>query len=228
MDALPVQGRVVAAQLQPADLTPDSIKFYKFKYSAMTSVLIIFVKNPVLGKVKTRLAHALGEENALMIYQKLLQHTCSVTTNVPADKYVFYLEYINHNDIWKNEVYKKELQYGNDLGKRMKNAFEILFQRGYKEIVIIGSDCYELTEEIIMNAFDQLKQKDVVIGPAKDGGYYLLGMNVFIPQLFTGKSWSTNKVFRETLTEIKSFNYSIYQLPVLNDIDTSEDVSFTY
>ena len=164
----------------------------------MTSVLIIFVKNPVLGKVKTRLADALGEENALLIYQKLLQHTCLVTGNIIADKYVFYLEFINHNDLWKNEVYKKKLQHGNDLGERMKNAFELLFQKGYKEIVIIGSDCYELTEEIIMNAFGELKQKDVVIGPAKDGGYYLLGMNIFIPELFTGKSWSTNKVLQET------------------------------
>ena len=198
------------------------------KYSAMTSVLIIFVKNPVLGKVKTRLADALGEANALLIYQKLLQRTCLVTTNIFADKYVFYLEYINHNDLWKNELYKKELQAGNDLGERMKNAFELLFQKGYKEIVIIGSDCYELTEEIIMNAFAQLQQKKVVIGPAKDGGYYLLGMNIFIPQLFTRKSWSTDKVFEETLADIKSCNYSIYQLPVLNDVDTPADVSFRF
>lgn len=204
------------------------LKIHELKYSAMARGLIIFVKNPVLGKVKTRLANALGEENALKIYQKLLQHTCRVTSNIFADKYVFYSEYINHNDVWKNEVYKKELQYGNDLGERMKNAFELLFQTGYKEIVIIGSDCYDLSEEILMNAFDGLKRKDVVIGPAKDGGYYLLGMNVFIPQLFTGKSWSTNKVFHETLTEIKSRNYSMYQLPVLNDVDTPGDVSFTY
>lgn len=194
----------------------------------MTSVLIIFVKNPVLGKVKTRLADALGEENALLIYQKLLQHTCLIATHISADKYVFYLEYINHNDLWKNDLYKKELQAGNDLGERMKNAFELLFQKGYKEVVIIGSDCYELTDEIIMNAFDQLQQKNVVIGPAKDGGYYLLGMNVFIPQLFTGKSWSTNKVFPETLAEIKSCNYSLHQLPLLNDVDTPGDVSFRF
>ena len=194
----------------------------------MTSALIIFVKNPLLGKVKTRLADALGEENALMIYQKLLQHTCLITSNIFADKYVFYFEYIDHNDLWKNEIYKKELQYGNDLGERMRNAFEILFQRGYKQIVIIGSDCYELTEEIIMTAFDQLKKEDIVIGPARDGGYYLLGMNVFIPQLFAGKNWSTNKVFHETLTEIKSFNYSIHQLPVLNDVDTPGDITFRY
>jgi rSAM/selenodomain-associated transferase 1 len=194
----------------------------------MTSVLIIFVKNPVLGNVKTRLAETLGAVVALKIYQKLLKHTCLITTGIFADKYVFYSENINHDDLWKNEVYKKELQYGNNLGERMKNAFEMLFQRGYREIVIIGSDCYELTEEIIMDAFEQLKQKDVVIGPAKDGGYYLLGMNVIIPQLFTGKNWSTKKVFRETLTEIKSFNYSVYQLPVLNDVDNSEDVSFAY
>ena len=194
----------------------------------MESALIIFVKNPVAGKVKTRLADALGEENALMIYQKLLQHTCFITTNISVHKYVFYLEYINHNDLWKNEIYKKELQHGNDLGDRMKNAFDKLFQMGYKEVMLIGSDCYELTEEIILHAFDQLKEKDVVIGPAKDGGYYLLGMNVFIPQLFTGKAWSTNKVLQETLTEITSLNYSIYQLPVLNDVDTPDDVSFRY
>lgn len=194
----------------------------------MTSALIIFVKNPVLGKVKTRLAATLGEENALLIYKKLLQHTCLITTNLLAVKYVFYLEYINYNDLWRNEVYEKELQHGNDLGERMKNAFELLFQKGYKEIVIIGSDCYELTEELIMNAFDELKQKDVVIGPAKDGGYYLLGMNVFIPQLFTGKSWSTNNVFKDTLAEIKFFNHSMYQLPALNDVDTSADVSFRF
>jgi uncharacterized protein len=194
----------------------------------MTSVLIIFVKNPVLGKVKTRLADALGEENALLIYQKLLQHTCFITTNIFTDKYVFYLDYINYDDLWKNELYKKELQAGNDLGERMKNAFELLFRNGYTKVVIIGSDCYELTENIIMNAFDQLKQKDVVIGPAKDGGYYLLGMNVFIPQLFTGKSWSSNKLFQETLAEIKARNYSMYQLPVLSDVDTPGDVSFRF
>ena len=102
------------------------------------------------------------------------------------------------------------------------------FKTGYKEIVIIGSDCYDLTEEIVMNAFDQLKQKDVVIGPAKDGGYYLLGMNAFIPGLFIGKSWSTDKVFQETMTELAGLNYSTYQLPVLKDVDTPDDIDFRY
>ena len=73
----------------------------------MASALIIFVKNPVAGKVKTRLADALGEANALLIYQKLLQHTCFITTGIPTDKYVFYLDYINRDDLWKNEIYKK-------------------------------------------------------------------------------------------------------------------------
>ena len=194
----------------------------------MTNGLIIFVKNPVLGKVKTRLEEAFGEENALKIYLKLLQHTRRVTANLFADKYIFYSEFINYDDLWENEVYKKELQHGSDLGERMKNAFELLFKNGYKKVLIIGSDCYELTEMIITSAFDQLKQKDIVIGPAKDGGYYLLGMNAFTPQLFGGKSWSTNKVFLETLAEIKSLNYSICTLPELNDVDTPGDVNFTY
>jgi uncharacterized protein len=194
----------------------------------MSGGLIIFVKNPLPGKVKTRLADALGKENALLIYQKLLQHTHLVTCNINAVKYVFYSDYIDYTDLWNNDLYRKERQFGNDLGQRMKNAFEILFARGYKQVVIIGSDCYELTEQIINDAFDKLKKTDLVIGPSADGGYYLLGMNTFIPQLFSTKSWSTSKLLQETLTEINLLNYSLYQLPVLNDVDIPADVTFRY
>lgn len=125
----------------------------------MTKALIIFIKNAVLGKVKTRLASSLGEENALLIYKKLLQHTCLITKNIVADKYVFYSEQINDDDLWENDVFKKELQSGDDLGERMKNAFELIFKKDYQEIVIIGSDCYELNEEIMQEAFCRLKKK---------------------------------------------------------------------
>ena len=108
----------------------------------------------------------------------------------------------------------------------MKSAFELLFKDGYEKVAIIGSDCYELTEMIITNAFDELKQKDIVIGPAKDGGYYLLERKTFTPQLFDGKSWGTNKVFLETLEEIKSLNYLVCTLPELNDVDSPGDVNF--
>src|SRR5687768_6683080 len=135
----------------------------------MFAALIIFVRNPVLGKVKTRLAETLGAENAVKIYNKLLQHTHDITKDIVAEKYIFYADYMNNEDLWENEIYRKEMQSGLDLGERMKNAFELLFDKGYKEIVIIGSDCYELTEEILLVAFDQLKNFDTVIGPSKDG-----------------------------------------------------------
>lgn len=125
----------------------------------MTSALIIFVKNASLGKVKTRIANSIGDENALKIYQRLLQHTHLITKSTLADKYVFYAEQINNNDLWETGIYKKELQAGSDLGERMKNAFGTIFSKGYKEVVIIGSDCYELNTEIIQHAFNALKKK---------------------------------------------------------------------
>ena len=192
------------------------------------AALIIFVRNPVLGKVKTRLAETLGAENAVKIYQKLLQHTHDITKDIVAEKYIFYADYINHDDQWEDEIYHKEMQSGLDLGERMKNAFELLFDKGYKEIAIIGSDCYELTAEILLTAFDQLRNVDIVIGPATDGGYYLLGLNILIPQLFENKNWSSNKVLSETITQIHSYNYSLYQLQALNDVDEEKDVTFSY
>jgi rSAM/selenodomain-associated transferase 1 len=194
----------------------------------MDNGLIIFVKNPILGKVKTRLAKTLNEDNALKIYHKLLQHTRKVTENIPVNKYVFYSEYIHYDDLWQNELYEKKLQHGKDLGERMENAFEVLFKNGHKQTIIIGSDCYDLTTDIILTAFDQLKQNDLVIGPAKDGGYYLLGTNSFIPELFAGKIWSSSNVFSETTSQIRSLNYSFYTLPVLSDVDVPGDVNFIF
>ncbi len=89
----------------------------------MKSALIIFVRNPVLGKVKTRLAKELGNEVALSVYKKLLTHTHSVVSNINADRFIFYADDINENDIWKNDLYHKHLQSGNDLGERMRSAF---------------------------------------------------------------------------------------------------------
>ncbi|MBA2562097.1 MAG: TIGR04282 family arsenosugar biosynthesis glycosyltransferase [Chitinophagaceae bacterium] len=196
--------------------------------SGKLAALIIFVRNPVLGKVKSRLAETLGAENAVKIYKKLLQHTHDITKDIVAEKYIFYADYINNDDIWENEIYYKERQSGLDLGERMKNAFELLFDKGYKEIIIIGSDCYELKAEILLTAFDRLRNVDIVIGPATDGGYYLLGMNILIPQLFESKNWSSNNVLSETITQINTYNYSLYRLQTLNDVDEEKDVTFSY
>ncbi len=189
----------------------------------MTSALIIFVRNPVLGKVKTRIAKDLGDFAALEIYKRLLNHTYSITKYLAVDRYVFYADFINHNDLWKNPDYKKELQTGSDLGERMKNAFDLLLKKSYSRIAIIGSDCFDLTESIINEAMEALEKKQVVIGPSLDGGYYLLGMNTFIQQLFENKNWSTESVYYDTIRDLSNLKYPYHLLPRLSDVDNVED-----
>ena len=165
----------------------------------MDQAIIIFVRNPVLGKVKSRLAATVGKQRALAVYNILLEHTRKISENLPVDKYIFYEDFINQKDIWHNDIYTKMLQEGNMLGERMKNASKKMFETGYKKIIIIGSDCCELTGEIINDAFNILSKKNVVIGPALDGGYYLLGMNNFISELFDDKEWGSSTVFIDTV-----------------------------
>jgi hypothetical protein len=188
----------------------------------MKNALIIFVRNPVLGKVKTRLAATIGNEKALLVYQHLLQHTQSITPNIPATKFIYYADFINNNDIWNG--CEKRLQSGNDLGERMKNAFEELFDLGFEKICITGSDCYELTSEIINEAFENLYSRKTVIGPAADGGYYLLGMQFPFKDLFSAIEWSTKTVFIETINKINAQSLNCHLLTSLNDIDDENDL----
>lgn len=188
------------------------------------SALIIFVRNPILGKVKTRLAKTVGDDRALEIYNKLLQHTKEVTQELACDKFIFYADHINKNDIWPDAIYKKKLQDGNDLGNRMEHAFATLFKLGYAQIGIIGSDCFELTTENLQRAFIELKSNTIVIGPSKDGGYYFLGMRKLCLPLFKNKQWSTKHVFNETMVDVHNLNCSFSWLPTLRDVDEEKDV----
>ncbi len=190
----------------------------------MKSAIILFVRNPESGKVKTRLASEIGDTAALKVYIQLLKHTHAITCDLPHDKFVFYTDSINQADIWEAEYYFKRLQVGNDLGERMQNAFQLLCDTGYERIVIIGSDCPGLTFQLIEKAFDLLDSANVVLGPATDGGYYLLGMTFMIEELFKNKNWSTSSVLTDSLTSLtkKGIHYSL--LPVLQDIDTKEDL----
>jgi rSAM/selenodomain-associated transferase 1 len=188
----------------------------------MKKALIIFVRNPLLGKVKTRLAATIGDEKTLMLYNHLLQHTHAITENLPVTKFVYYADYINEDDLWNS--FEKRLQQGNDLGERMKNAFAELFDAGFKHICIIGSDCYELNSDILNDAFEKLKTKDVVAGPVTDGGYYILGMKKQVTDFFINKEWSTDTVFSDTLKDSAALNLTQHQLPMLRDIDTEADL----
>lgn len=187
--------------------------------------LLIFTKNPEAGKVKTRLAATVGNEAALAIYNQLLQHTVSETENLPVDKFVFYADYILHEDVWINNGYYKEVQYGNDLGERMCSAFDFAFQKGYEQVVIIGTDCPEISSATIINAFASLERNDVVIGPAEDGGYYLLGMKQLHSGLFEQIQWSTPTVLANTISKIKRLHLTHHLLPVMKDIDEEQDLA---
>jgi len=190
----------------------------------LKSAIIIFVRNPVLGKVKTRLAKQLGDQVAISVYKKLLNHTHFVLSEINADRFVFYADYINDNDLWENTLYHKYLQSGNDLGERMKNAFQLLFNKNYNKVVIIGSDCPQLSYQIIEDALAQLETSQIVIGPAEDGGYYLLAMNAFYPSAFLNKQWSTETVFKETINDITLASCSYSTTPTLSDVDTVEEL----
>jgi len=190
----------------------------------MKDALIIFTKNPEAGKVKTRLAATLGNEAALSVYVQLLSYTVSITNYLPVDKFVFYSNHILQEDIWNNKHFFKQVQAGSDLGERMKNALDVTFQDGYDKIVIIGTDCPDLNAGIIMNAFAYLNSHDVVIGPAEDGGYYLLGMKQLYSELFENIIWSTNTVLNETQMKCTALQLNYYLLPVLKDIDEEKDL----
>lgn len=186
------------------------------------NLILIFTRNPELGKVKTRLAASIGEENALEIYKHLLEHTKKVTLETNFDKRVLYSEEINTNDIWNNHLFQKKLQFGKNLGVRMYNAFKEGFDDGYKKIVIIGSDLIELESNDIKEAIKKLENNDIVIGPAQDGGYYLLGMKQIPENIFRNKEWGTNTVLKETLKDVQNLKH--YLLQEKNDIDTLEDI----
>ena len=186
------------------------------------NLLIIFTRNPELGKVKTRLAKSIGDENALTIYKTLLGRTEKITRDLNCDKAVYYSVKVRKNDIWDASIYQKHQQHRDDLGIRMHNAFSEAFNNNYDKVAIIGSDLFDLKPNHINDAFKALDNNDVVIGPAHDGGYYLLAMKSLYSQVFKNKNWGTSTVFKDTIKDLKF--ESIHLLETLNDIDVYDDL----
>lgn len=186
--------------------------------------LLIFVKQPIAGKVKTRLAATVGDEKALQIYRQLLERTRAITQPLTCQKTIFYTPEIVEEDTFNPQFYKKTLQSDGDLGERMQTAFVNSFSQGFSKVCIMGSDCFELNTAILEKAFELLDQHEVVIGPATDGGYYLLGMRKLHPLLFQNKNWSTSSVFPDTVADLKNNNLSFALLPKLTDVDEEKDL----
>lgn len=188
----------------------------------MDNALIIFIRNPEPGKVKTRLAAAVGDERALAIYRELLDLTRRAALGSEAEKYLWYSHFVDKADGWPESDFRKMLQQGEDLGDRMAYAFETALA-DHDKAVIIGSDCPYLSPVLLDEAFELLDDSDFVIGPATDGGYYLLGMNRFAPEVFQGIEWSTDTVFRETVARIRQSGADYEVLPLLSDVDEIGD-----
>lgn len=186
------------------------------------NLLIIFTRNPVLGKVKTRLAKTVGDKTALDIYTFLLKKTKEITLDSPCDKVVYYSEKLIKNDIWNCNSFRKEVQSGEDLGAKMKNSFYDAFENNYRKVVLIGSDIYDLESYHINEAFKKLDTNDVVMGPALDGGYYLIGLKKMHPKIFDNKRWGSSTVRKDTLKNLEKVD--VHLLPVLNDVDVIEDI----
>lgn len=185
------------------------------------SLLLVFSKNPTLGKVKTRLAKTIGKEKALKVYKALLKKTASVLEELEVDIHLYYSDFIEKDDLFSTVATQKKRQTGEQLGERMSNAFrESLIS--YNKVVIIGTDLWTLEIQDIKNAFRALENHAAVIGPSTDGGYYLLGIKEVIPQIFLNKQWGTSSVLPNTLKDLKSIKYHL--LPEKNDIDTFLDL----
>ena len=187
------------------------------------SALIIFQKNAVLGKVKTRLSADVGDEVAMEIYQQLVRHTHNVCKSLPVQKFLFFSEFIPDDISEFGQDYQFEVQSGTHLGSRMENAFQRLFAKGFQKIIVIGTDCGELEKSILEEAFELLDTHEVIIGPAKDGGYYLLGMKKLFPDLFEDIPWSTEKVLFLTMEKLEKQKISYELLEILFDVERIED-----
>lgn len=188
-------------------------------------LLLIFIRNPVRGMVKTRLASSVGDRQALRIYRELLVHTRKIASAADADRQVWYSDYADEQDEWNQPLFSRHRQREGSLGDKMEEAFAHGFESGYREIVIIGSDCPTLETGHLEVAFRELIRSDLVLGPSKDGGYYLLGMNRFYPELFRGMPWSKPDLFRQTIEVAKNLDLSVHALETLYDIDTADDLA---
>jgi rSAM/selenodomain-associated transferase 1 len=185
------------------------------------ALVIVFVKNIELGEVKTRLAKTIGDYGAFEVYSQLVGLTENITTQLDIDRHIYFSKAIEDN-YWPKEL--KTIQRGKDLGERMQNAFKDAFDSGYDRVVLIGSDLPDLKTSHILKSIEALSHRDVVFGPAEDGGYYLIGLNKIIPQIFNDKPWSQSQLLNETLQELDKLGYTTAMLEPLNDIDTYEDL----
>lgn len=195
-----------------------------------TECLIIFTRYPEPGNTKTRLIPVLGAEGAATLQRQMTEHKLAevnqLLTFYPLSVEVHFAggnEQLMQEWLGSNLVYRRQSE--GDIGDRMASAFQLSFAAGMTAGVLIGSDCPDLNAPLMAEAFQLLRQHDLVLGPALDGGYYLIGLRRLIPELFTGIPWSTAEVLQQTITIAKRLGLAVAKLPLLSDVDRPEDLS---
>lgn len=197
------------------------------------SRLLIFSRYPVAGEAKTRLIPALGSDGAAQLHRNMTEYVVNMARTT------YELKPENHCGVtisytgaglkdfraWLGPDLQYKAQSSGDLGQRMKNAFKNAFAHGSKNVIGIGTDVPSLSSAILQQAQENLDNHDLVLGPAADGGYYLIGMNSYYPELFADIDWGTEHVYEQTQKICTRLNLQIAELPVLNDIDRPEDLN---
>jgi rSAM/selenodomain-associated transferase 1 len=186
------------------------------------TALIIFIRNPEIGKGKTRIAQTAGTVEAYRIYLSLLESTKQLALSYPGPKYIFYSDFVDKNDSWDNSVFKKRVQVPGNLGLKMGDAIRKTLGH-HSSAMVIGSDCPAMNLTDLLCASDMLNLYDLVIGPSEDGGYYLIGMNNLYSTLFDEIPWSSSSTYLHTIKAADEIGLSVHHLRTLNDIDTIED-----
>ena len=191
------------------------------KDTKQEKALAIFLKNPRLGAVKTRLAAAIGDQKALEIYTRLVALTLKAAEEVSASRHLFYSDTLESAP--KDLQAEPHIQIGSGLGERMSNGFNQLLDN-YHRVVLIASDLPEISATLIDEAFEKLDTNDLVIGPAEDGGYYLIALKAPQPTLFSAIEYSNAEVFEQTLVRAEAEKLKVATLKKLRDIDTLADL----
>lgn len=187
----------------------------------------MFVKEPVIGFVKTRLAKTMGNEKTLLLYKHFVNDLISTLKDTNYEfKLCVYPNKKLINDVFGN--FNNFVQEDGDLGIKMQKAFESQFSLGYEKIILIGSDTPHIPKDYFEETLTKLNSKELVIGPSLDGGYYLIAFNKksFNPNVFHDITWSTDVVLKQTLE--KTTQDKVHLLNVLNDIDIQEDLEDFY
>lgn len=193
--------------------------------------VILFVKAPQAGQVKTRLGRVIGYEQAAELYTCFAQDVLTTLCQLPITPLIFFAPDHAHQQVqaWLGD-HKYYPQQGRNLGERMSHAFRHSFELGYEQTLIVGSDSPDLPLSHLQGALQHLEADEVVIGPSADGGYYALGFSQvnYCPQVFEGIAWSTESVRSQTLHILQQHNRRVYQLPPWYDVDTLDELRRFY